>query len=189
MEKVTPKNDPFSSLAEDEEMVVDRPTSDASEDDGSSCEFPELLVEHVPLDQLEEENVVSGRRVVDINHILRQLEIVAKHGNHCTMGKYRLNREIANGLYSKFVYHCDNCDKQFTVTSEPEEKRNEANDGLVWGALSIGIGHSQAEELFSVLDIPVMSARKFRTHENKIGKVSTLNINKTPQIHTIRRKY
>lgn len=160
-----------SKYSGEEEMDVD--TSKDESSDGSCYELADLVIEQVPFEQLEESTVVSGRRIVDINHVLRQLEIVASHGKHCTMGKYRLNREIVNGLFSKFVYHCDNCNKEFTVTSEPEARKNEANDGLVWGALSIGIGHSQSAELFGVLDIPMMSAKKFRAHENKIGKVST----------------
>lgn len=106
-----------------------------------------------------------------MHHVLKQLEIVAMHPRYCTMGKYKLTREEISGLFCNWVYYCDNCEKDFIVTSDPLHQKDEINDALSWGAMSVGIGYSQVEELFSVLDLPIMSQRKYTAHEAKVGKV------------------
>lgn len=97
------------------------------------------------------------------------------------MGKYKFQTEIVSGFFSKWIYYCDNCEKQYVITSEPDGFKEEANEAFVWGAMSIGIGYSQAQEMMSVMDVPVMGANKFRLHEKKIGQVFILVFNK----HTI----
>lgn len=132
-------------------------------------EYLPLIVERVPYD--DEEVNLSGRRVVDINHVLKQLQIISSHPNKCTMGKYKLKKEYLSGLFSKWTFWCDNCEKEFVVTSVPPNQEEEVNDALSWGAMSVGVGYSQIEEMFSVLDIPVMSHKKYKHHEEKIGQV------------------
>lgn len=135
----------------------------------SECSLPELLIEQ---GSPEPENTITGRRIVDINHVLRQLEIISSHGRVCTMGRYKFQRKVVNGLISTFYYYCDNCEKECSFTNEPTEKGQEINNAIVWGSVSIGIGYSQTEELLSVLDVPMMGRKKFVVHEKKIGKVS-----------------
>lgn len=137
--------------------------------------LPPLIVERVSVD--DEEVVLKGRRIVDMNHVLKQLEIVAMHPKHCTMGKYKLKRESISGLFCNWVYYCDNCEKDFIVTSDPLNQKDEINDALSWGAMSVGIGYSQVEELFSVLDLPIMSQRKYTAHEAEVGKVRNPIVN------------
>lgn len=69
----------------------------------------------------------------------------------------------------------DNCEKEFILTSEPIGRKQEVNDAVVWGALSVGIGYHQTKELFSVLDIPTMGCNKFQKQE-KIGEVCISSI-------------
>lgn len=142
-------------------MVI---SSDES-DDG----LEELLIERVEKEYQEE--VVVGRRIVDINHLVREITLLATHNKVCTAGRFYLVKELKKGLFSKFQFHCDNCNKDAFVTSEPIEKSNELNDALVWGAVSVGIGYSQSDELLGIMDVPIMGPKKFRQHESRVGKV------------------
>lgn len=141
---------------------------DFSDDGDEDFELPDLLIE--PCNDTQDLNI-TGRRVVNINHVLAQLQKISSHHRQCTMGKYKFNREVVSGLFSKFIFYCDNCESEVAVTSEPEDRRQEVNDAVVWGALSIGIGHSQIQELFGVMDVPVMGPKKFKLHEKRVGKV------------------
>lgn len=141
----------------------------SSDEDFEPCNLPELIIENCEVNLTEG---LTGRRVVDINHLMNQLIRLASHNKKCTMGRFEYEKEIVDGLYSKFIFHCDQCKNYSTVTSEPNATKNELNDGLVWGALSVGIGYDQVEELFSVVNIPIMGRNKFKKHEKKVGKVN-----------------
>lgn len=157
-----------STNTSDELQDQDNLSHYSSDSEKSSDYLPPLLVEKCH--DVEDYSII-GRRIVDISHVLMQLEKLASHPNVCTMGRYKFEREVVSGLYSKWEYYCDNCEKRFVVTSEPEESKEAPNNALVWGALSVGLGYAQVEELFSVMDIPVMGRPKFKSHEKKIGKV------------------
>lgn len=115
---------------------------------------------------------MTGRRIVNVSHILKQLENIASHSKVCTMGRYKFQREVVSGFYCKWIYYCDNCEKEVAVTSEPDICKEECNDAMVWGALTIGVGYAQMQELCGLMDIPLMGQPKFRSHERKIGKVN-----------------
>lgn len=140
----------------------------SSDSEKSSDWLPPLLVEKSH--DVEDYSII-GRRIVNISHVLMQLEKLASHQSVCTMGRYKFEREVVSGFYSKWEYYCDNCEKRIFVTSEPEKSKEEPNNALVWGALSVGLGYAQVEELFTIMDIPVMGRPKFNSHEKKIGKV------------------
>jgi len=55
-----------------------------------------------------------------------------------------------------------------TAPERPPNGLQEVNRAFVWGAISVRIGYSQAEEFFSILDVPILSApAAFREHENE----------------------
>lgn len=143
--------------------------SSSDEDEPAECELPPLVIE--PTTTKSEGLSIKGRRIVDMEHILNQFEIMANHPKHCTMGKYKYLKENRNGLFCEWIYYCDNCEKEFVVTSEPIDSKQEINDAVVWGSLSVGIGYNQVEELFSVMNVPIMCQDKFQKHEKKVGKV------------------
>lgn len=158
------------SYIENNETKMDLSSSD---EDFETENLPDLIVEKCEVNLTEG---LTGRRVVDINHVMNQLVHLVNHSKQCTMGKYEYEKEIVEELYSKFIFYCDQCKKYTTVTSEPNATKHELNDGLVWGALSIGIGYDQVEEMFSVMNVPIMGRNKFRAHEKKIGKVIILPV-------------
>lgn len=53
-------------------------------------------------------------------------------------------------------------------------KRAEAlNDRFAWGIMSTGNGYAQAEEILSVMNVPMMGKGKYRRHEASVGEVRT----------------
>lgn len=140
-------------------------------DDGknSDFEYPPLTVEKVAID----DNLgVCGNRIVNISHLAGQFRQMANHEQICTGGRFSLIGENRNGFHTTFEFQCV-CGATKTVTSDKNETT--LNDAAVWGSMSIGIGRTQMEELFSVMNIPVMAAKTFRKHEIKIGKVISTN--------------
>ncbi|KAL4091944.1 hypothetical protein QTP88_026543 [Uroleucon formosanum] len=129
--------------------------------------LPNLNVEYVK----SNEPTLSGRRVVDIEHFMKQMMELGKHGSKCTMGRFVLIKEVQNGVGFNLYFKCHVCDRHQIVTSDRESSVDNVNNALVWGALSIGIGHRQIEDLLAVMDCPSPSFKKFKRHEVIIGKV------------------
>lgn len=168
--KTYTRKDVLSEVVMDYEDEVPQNDSDSNDEwdwDGHS-NLQELIVE---ADTSKPESILKGRRIVDMQHVINEMLELGKHGKVCTMGSFKLVKELRVGLFTKFQFHCDNCDKYKTVTSEPIEQRHELNDAFVWGAVSVGIGFSQAEELISIMNTPTMGHKKFRKHEMRLGKV------------------
>lgn len=78
---------------------------------------------------------------------------------------------------SYLYYKCQVCDECITVTTEEENRQEEVNDALVWGALSVGIGHYQTKEMMALVEIPIMDKRKWQRHEIRIEGVSYFCVN------------
>ncbi|XP_063222723.1 uncharacterized protein LOC134531105 isoform X1 [Bacillus rossius redtenbacheri] len=72
---------------------------------------------------------------------------------------------------SYLYYECIMCEKTVTVTTEEDTRKEEVNDAFVWGALSVGIGHYQSQEMMAILDVPIMDKRKWQRHEIRIEEV------------------
>ncbi|XP_039290449.1 uncharacterized protein LOC111056371 [Nilaparvata lugens] len=173
--------------SDDEIVMADAGSSNASWDQRNSPEnsfnvenemnhgdeLPPLLFERGEAEPTATQ--LRGRRIVDIQHVLKQLQVIASHPKQCTMGKYTYKREITNGLFCKWLFYCDNCEREFIVTSEPANQKEDVNDALVWGAMAVGIGFSQLEEMMSVLDVPIMGHNKYKSHETRVGNVSTIH--------------
>lgn len=115
---------------------------------------------------------MTGRRIIDIQHFMKQIMELGKHSVKCTMGRYILVKEVQNGVGFNLHFKCEVCDRYQVVSSENESSLDNVNNAFVWGALSIGIGHRQAEDLFAIMDCPSPSFKKFKRHEALIGKVN-----------------
>jgi len=127
--------------------------------------------------------MLSGCRLVDIEHFMKQIMELGKHGSKCTMGRYALIKEVQNGVAFKLYFKCNGCNRHQVVTSEKEQcLADSVNNAFVWGALSIGIGHRQAKDLLAVMDCPSPSFKKFKRHEVLIGKVNKLYLRKKVSI-------
>jgi hypothetical protein len=131
--------------------------------------FPDLIVEKVKSTPLVAP--LAGNLVVDIAHLSEQFAEKESHRDVCTFGKMEFIREEKNGLVSTLMHRCHQCKKELKITTQPQEKVECFNEAAVWGSLSIGVGHSQMEEVFSMLDLGFMSDRKYRRHEKVIERV------------------
>lgn len=117
---------------------------------------------------------LSGRRIVNIGHILSEYEKVLKHPGACTMGKMKLIKESRTGLITRLHFYCDNCEKKLIISSEPND--HNINSAAAWGCMSVGIGHSQCEELLAVLDIPFMNTKTFAKEVINVKKVKLFKL-------------
>lgn len=72
----------------------------SSDEDFEPRNLPELIIESCEVNLTEG---LTGRRVVDINHLMNQLIRLASHNKKCTMGRFEYEKKIVDGLYSKFI--------------------------------------------------------------------------------------
>ncbi|KAJ8875705.1 hypothetical protein PR048_023604 [Dryococelus australis] len=79
--------------------------------------FPNLIVERENTENGTFK--IFGRRIVNIAYVMKEMEIIGKHPLYCTMGGYKLQLEIINGVACSWHYFCDNCERKFIVISEP----------------------------------------------------------------------
>lgn len=110
--------------------------TDIEDNNESDCDLPVLIAE-----RSTETNELppKGRRIVDIGHVMKQVELVASHSKHYSMGKYKYKKERKNGLFCTWIYYCDNCENEYTVTSEPLCSKNGSE--RCPGVESHGSGH------------------------------------------------
>lgn len=117
-------------------------------------------------------DILDGRRIVNLGHVLKEYGKVVNHKYKCTMGRMDFVKETRKGLISYLHFYCDNCEKRYVITTDrPGKSLEDVNKAVVWGSLSVGIGHSQCEELFGVLDVPFMSTKKFISETHHLKKV------------------
>lgn len=103
---------------------------------------------------------------------MKQIMKLGKYSLRCTMGCYVLVKEVQNRVGFNLHFKCEVCGRYQFVASEKESALNNVNNAFVWGALSIGIGQRQAEDLFAIMDCPSPSFKKFKRYEALIGKVN-----------------
>ncbi|KAF2895496.1 hypothetical protein ILUMI_10678, partial [Ignelater luminosus] len=151
--------------------------------------LPELEIVTEPVAESNKE-LLSGNRIVDIDFFLQETKKLHLHDLRCTMGKMQFQKEIREGFTSVLYYYCDTCNKSITLGTRPQKAN--VNNAFVWGTTSIGIGYSQSDELFSVLNVPIMTPRKRqyrieyqRLHPKKKRKVhqdpiNTINVDYGP---------
>lgn len=114
-------------------------------------------------------DIVHGRRIVDLGHVLQQYSAILWHKLKCTGGEMQIVKETRKGLVSFLHFYCDNCEQ--TVVLSSDRHGDELNEALVWGCLSTGIGHHQCEELMGVMNVPIMSAKTFAKKTSLIKNV------------------
>lgn len=129
-----------------------------------TVECHELTVEHVP-DNL---TGLSGNRIVDLPHVLQWAFKLEKHRSQCGGSSIVYLNEFKNGFNSIFIFQCSMCGKNFRYSNENVEKNNKA---FVWGALTAGSYYTQAAHITNLMDIPTISAKKFRDTEKILGDV------------------
>lgn len=119
---------------------------------------------------------IEGNRIVDLGYVLKwSLNLQYNHSKICTGGQLYIKDEerLGLGLVSCIIFKCTMCPKEYKYyTENPESKHSKINTGAVWGTLSTGNTFGHLEELLSVMDIPPMTAYKFKQIEEDLADVS-----------------
>lgn len=122
----------------------------------------------------EEELEVDGRRIVDLFPFVEQLRRISLHNDgNCSFSQLQIQKEIRIGFHSKIIFHCKDCNRNFRVYTNDDEKTThtiDVNSAAVLGANMIGIGYSQLEQLSSILDVPSMCNDKFKKLNDQLGE-------------------
>lgn len=119
---------------------------------------------------------MEGRRIVRLGYVLQEYERIIRHSDTCTMGKMVLAKETRFGMNSRLHFFCDNCEKRAVICTDPHQEGEILSEAVVWGNLSIGIGRSQCEELFSLMDIPLMAEKTYNRNVFQVKKVRNIII-------------
>jgi hypothetical protein len=118
---------------------------------------------------------LKGSRIINIEQLLQYSSQLTAHASRCN-GSIMLSGETRDGLASIFTGHCSTCDHTITFPTSQKVKgprgyvRWECNLAAVWGQMAIGGGHSQLEEMMSVMGVPVMRRTTFINTERDIGE-------------------
>lgn len=126
--------------------------------------LPDLCVEVENASSLK--TPLTGNRVVDIGYFIEQVRKLYVHDSSCTMGKMVFDNEIRKGLVSNITFRCNVCNLQLQLKTQNCD--NDINRSLVWGISSVGGGYSQADELFSLLNVPIMSKKTYKKEEGSL---------------------
>lgn len=113
---------------------------------------------------------------MDINFFLQQIREISDHEplGSCSFGHMELISEQQKGAISILTFKCRMCHivkKLSTVEdsasglSEPEVTKS-----LVFGAITIGCGYSQLQQLLGILDIPGISQRKYQKCQEEVSQ-------------------
>ncbi|CAH2092627.1 unnamed protein product [Euphydryas editha] len=112
-----------------------------------------------------EDQPISGRRIVDLNYFLSQLQEKSNHIGlfDCKAGNFEIIGERRNGLFSKLKLKCNLCQNIVEIDTENPKNPDTVNVNVAaaTGIIATGIGHSQFEELFSALDMPAFTSGSY----------------------------
>lgn len=132
-------------------------------------DFDEALV--VETENEEIFQPVLGRRIIDLNYLLHELQQKARHNNlfNCTFGNFCLIGEKRIGLMSIFKFECNMCKEVCVIKSEKADDLSvNINIAATSGIVASGIGFSQFEELCSAMDIPVFGTKYYSQLQDKV---------------------
>ncbi|CAH1102119.1 unnamed protein product [Psylliodes chrysocephalus] len=113
------------------------------------------------------EVTLSGRRIVDINYVFKQILSGKKHTPFdCSISDMKVINEFRNGYISTFMLQCKMCNIIEQIhTEDPGNVGNDTdilniNSAITLGAISTGIGYSTLEEMFAAINMPSMAEKK-----------------------------
>lgn len=115
---------------------------------------------------------ISGRRLIDINYFLSQLQDQASHNGlfDCRTGNFKIVGEKKVGLISKYKFECNMCHEIIFIKSEDTENTEKVNANIAAtsGIIASGIGYSQFHKIFSAIDVPVFSTKYYAQLQDQI---------------------
>lgn len=115
--------------------------------------------------------VVSGRRIVDIQHIFNTIATIKHHPFDCTFLNLRLIKEIQSGFLSEFHFICEICYKEEVVRTEPfTDELVPINLAIVASTVHNGQGFSNIEQFSASLNMPCMSNPTYQKLHEEVGE-------------------
>lgn len=125
-----------------------------------------MIVEEGPT--LAETTNISGRRVINIDHFFSKIQEIGGHGSlNCGIQSVKITGEKRVGLSSKFTLTCLMCKEKFSFCNVIGDL--DVNTAAVAGAVSVGIGYSQLEEILAALDLPMMTEPVYQKRHNTVS--------------------
>ncbi|CAH2088998.1 unnamed protein product [Euphydryas editha] len=113
----------------------------------------QILEAEVPF---ETSVVIEGRRIIDIQFFIDQIKTLNNHNTAtgCTFDNLNIIKERKDSLKSSFTFLCNMCNMQFQLFStQSSAAKMDVNQGAVTGALMIGSGKSNLNELLASIDL------------------------------------
>ncbi|XP_076279179.1 uncharacterized protein LOC143208585 [Lasioglossum baleicum] len=114
-----------------------------------------------------------------ISHLAYVGEQMLKVANHsvitCSSTSIRIERTKTSGLRTTMHLRCQMCNETFEVHSLPADTREKSSVDIelsaVVAAMTAGGGYSQMEGLFSAINVPCMTKKKYRKcHDTIVDK-------------------
>jgi hypothetical protein len=124
--------------------------------------------------QLNNETVINGKRIVDLNFFLLQMKNILNHGIQfdCTIQNLELVKEIRYGLNSKLLFKCSMCYKTlhlYTCEDSNDTSKCIVNADVIAGSTLSGLGYTQTSKIFESVDIPFFNHVTFKNIEDDDG--------------------
>lgn len=129
-----------------------------------------LLFEHS--DTIKENNFPSGRVICDVEFVLTQARQLERHCFDCRFnGKMIFSRVTRLGLVHTYHFICNQklCGHTEKILTDREKKS--LNQLAVLGAMSVGNGFSQEEQIFSTMNMSYMSKNTYSNCEKVAGNI------------------
>lgn len=74
----------------------------------------------------------SGRRIVEIMHLFKQIQNIQHEPFQCTFSNMRLEKEVRRGFLSMFHFKCELCGKKEIIhTEDPKRQKMDINTSMV----------------------------------------------------------
>lgn len=115
---------------------------------------------------------IEGRRIVDFNFFLNKIKEINNHNTAmgCTISNVEIMSEHLFGFRTNILLKCNMCNITFNLKSaNPDDDKMDINTASVAGAMAIGIGFSQLQELFCTMEIPCMSYKTYDKYHDKVS--------------------
>lgn len=112
---------------------------------------------------------ISGRRIVDLKHVLGEIQTMNSHSSSCNFNDMNLVKEVRRGLLNRLRFVCSKCFYIHVLeTCVKQEDTFSLNYECVLGAMNIGIGFSQLQLFTGILDVPMLNEKSYRTIERTV---------------------
>ncbi|KAL7306213.1 hypothetical protein TKK_0001653 [Trichogramma kaykai] len=113
---------------------------------------------------------ITGRKIVDVIHFLESfVNLFKKHGTSCDKIQMQGTKFVNEGLGTRFLFQCANCDFSSWIYSEKKKKRGmPVNQLSALSSLTVGIGYEGCNQFFAGMGISFMTDNTYREQRTKL---------------------